>query len=314
MKQNSNVLVLLGGPDAERDVSIMSGREVAQALRAAQGFAVIERIIDKPNLQQLAELAAETACEVIFPVLHGQWGEGGPLQEFLEQLGVPYVGSSPDASFLAMDKLKTKSLLAAQGVRTPEAAELAENGPCLIEPPLVLKPVDDGSSVDLRICLTDEQIAQARRELHPRRPRLMAEQYVRGREITAGILHGHLLPFIEITPDASVEFYDYEAKYLREDTTYVVDPELPPGIADEAARVAMMGFDMLGCRDIARVDFMLDVRGLWFLELNTMPGFTTHSLVPMAAASLGMDLPQVCSTLVHAAMTRASAKPQAAAM
>ncbi len=132
----------------------------------------------------------------------------------------------------------------------------------------------------------------------------MAEGYVAGREVTVGIVAGMPLPLIEIHPPEALEFYDYEAKYLHDDTRYVINPDLPEQTAAECTRVAMLAFDQLGCRDIARVDFMVDERGAWFLELNTMPGFTTHSLVPMAAASRSLDMPELCTNLVDTALAR----------
>lgn len=304
------VLVLMGGPDAEREVSLCSGAQVACALRDSSRFHVRDHIIDKPTLDELKALAGD--CDVIFPVLHGHWGEGGPLQELLEALGVPYVGSRPDAAKLAMDKLIAKSLLAEVGVVTPPAQQLLPEDECELDPPLVLKPVDDGSSVDLRICHTREQVSKARHELHPKRGRLMAERYIKGREITAGILCGRSLPLIEIIPSEAVTFYDYEAKYTRDDTQYLVDPPLPPGVAEQCVQMALTAFDRLGCRDVARADFMLDAdHQPWFLEINTMPGFTTHSLVPMAARTTGLDMPALCVKLVEAALARASSDTSA---
>lgn len=294
------VLVLMGGPDAEREVSLCSGKEIAAALRATRRFDVTELVIHRPALHELRAMLRD--ADVVFPALHGHWGEGGPLQELLEQIGLPYVGSQPRPAALAMDKLKTKSMLAKHGVPTPESQELQPNSTCAIRPPLVIKPVDDGSSVDLRICRGASEVEQARRALHPKRGRLMAEQYIKGREITAGIVGARSLPLIEIVP--SVEFYDYEAKYTRDDTQYVIDPPLPAGVAEQCVQIAMTAFDRLGCRDLARVDLMVDERGPWFLEINTMPGFTTHSLVPMAARRVGMEMPQLCAKLVDAAVQR----------
>jgi D-alanine-D-alanine ligase len=321
MERKPTVLVLMGGPDAEREVSLNSGREVAAALRSDGRFTVVDRVIDKPTIFELKSLASSCGANVVFPVLHGRWGEGGPLQELLEQLGLPYVGSQPRAAALAMDKMQTKALLMVEGVPTPPAQELGgPNERCAIAPPLVLKPVDDGSSVDLRICRNDAEVEAARKHLHPRRGRLMAEAYIRGRELTVGIMLDQPLPIIEIIP--AVEYYDYEAKYTREDTRYAIDPELPPGVAEMCERIAMTAYRTLGCRDIARVDIMLDGSQPWFLEINTMPGFTTHSLVPMAArkrighSGEGWTMPELCGRLVQAALDRAnasaSAKPQAA--
>lgn len=292
------VLVLMGGPDAEREVSLMSGKETAQALRDCGRFEVIEHIIDDPSVDELGELGGD----VVFPILHGPWGEGGHLQERLELLGKPFVGSPSDAARLAMDKLATKTLLSADGIPTPAAQRLAADDVCTIAPPLVLKPIDDGSSIDLFICRTEREVHEARAALHPKRNIIMAETYIAGRELTVGIVQDKPLPLIEIVP--AVEFYDYDAKYFRNDTRYKLDPDVPTDVAKRCAEIAMYAFARLGCRDLARVDLMLDDAGLWFLEINTMPGFTTHSLVPMAAAHAGLDMPELCATLVQAALAR----------
>jgi len=220
------------------------------------------------------------------------------LQEVLEETGVAYVGSRPGAARWAMDKLVTKSLAAAAGVPTPAARPLMPGDACALAPPLVLKPVDDGSSVDMRICRTGEEVAVARDELHSKRGRLMAECYIAGRELTVGILGDAALPLIEIVPADAVEFYDYEAKYERDDTAYIVNPDVPAVIGQRCCEYAVSVFRRLGCRHLARVDFMLDDAGPWLLEINTMPGFTAHSLVPMAARAIGLDLPALCGRLV----------------
>jgi D-alanine-D-alanine ligase len=300
------VLVLMGGPDAEREVSLVSGRAVAQALRDSGRFDVIERVVDTPTSEQLAGFGGD----VVFPVLHGPWGEGGRLQERLEPLGLPYVGSRPPAATLAMHKLATKHIVSAADVRTPCAQRLEAGDACDLDPPLVLKPIDDGSSVDLYICRTARQVTAARDRLHAARGAVMAEPYVAGREITAGIVGDDVLPLIEIVPSDAVEFYDYDAKYLRNDTQYVIDPDLPGDFAQQCRRAAMTSFRRVGCRDLARVDFIVGEDGPWFLEINTMPGFTSHSLVPMAAAAVGVSLPALCAKLVDAALDRRVATPR----
>jgi D-alanine-D-alanine ligase len=310
MERKPTVLVLMGGPDAEREVSLASGREVAAALRSHGAFDVVDRVIDKPTIFELKALASQCAAEVIFPVLHGRWGEGGPLQQLLEQLGLPYVGSQPRAAALAMDKMQSKAAVTMHGVPTPPAQELATGERCAIAPPLVLKPVDDGSSVDLRICRSASEIEIARKDLHARRGRLMAESYVAGRELTVGIILDQPLPIIEIIP--AVEYYDYPAKYTRDDTRYQINPPLPPAVIDECVHMSMTAYRALGCRDLARVDIIFDGRQPWFLEINTMPGFTTHSLVPMAARSSaggggpGIEMPELCARLAGAALRRKS--------
>jgi D-alanine-D-alanine ligase len=303
VSERPTVLVLMGGPDAERPVSIDSGTAVANALRAGDRLAVASATIDVVDPPALLELAARHDADVVFPVLHGTWGEGGPLQDVLETTGLPYVGSGPRASAWAMDKLATKETMRAAGVPTPEAVALEPGDACRLAPPLVLKPIDEGSSVDLRICRTTDEIEAARRVLHPRRGCLLAERYIEGRELTVGLLDDDVLPLIEIVP--GVEFYDYAAKYERDDTRYVLSPALPAGVEEQCIAAATAAFRRLGCRDLARVDFMLDDAGAWFLEINTMPGFTDHSLVPMAARARGIEMPELCTRLAETALTRA---------
>lgn len=299
MSARPRIAVLMGGPDAEREVSLCSGRAVAQALRAADAFDVVDHVVDTPTVDELIALGVDA----VFPVLHGHWGEGGPLQERLEAAGMRYVGSRPRAARLAMDKLATKLLVAPRGVRTPRARQVMPDDPCDLAPPLVLKPVDDGSSVDLRICHDADAVRAARAELHPKRGRLLAEAYIRGREMTVGVLLGEPLPLIEIVPAAT--FYDYDAKYLRDDTQYRVAPGLPAAAVEEMTSATMIAFHQLGCRDLARADFILGDDGMpYFLEINTMPGFTDHSLLPQAAAHTGLSMPELCTRLVQAALAR----------
>jgi D-alanine-D-alanine ligase len=294
------VLVLKGGPDAEREVSLRSGGMVAAALRRA-GATVEEVTVDRPGLAELRGMPGD----VVFPVLHGPWGEGGVLQELLEQDGRPYVGCRPAAARLAMDKPASKRAVAEVGVPTP-ASQVVRAGDALTLPaPLVLKPCDDGSSVDLRVCATAEDAARARAEIHPRRPTLLAESFISGREVTIGMLEDRELPLIEVRPKCGL--YDYEAKYNRDDTEYRMDPQLDPGVAEAIRHAARLAWKRLGLRDVARMDFMVDARGPWFLEANTMPGFTDHSLVPKAAAHAGIAMERLVLQLAERALARGGA-------
>ena len=295
-------IVLKGGPDAEREVSIKSGAQVAAALTRAN-VDVQEITIDRLQIEDLRALAGD----VIFPVLHGPWGEGGPLQDILEQDGRPYVGCGPVAARLAMDKTETKKVVARAGVPTPDSCELQIDCPITIKLPCVIKPSNDGSSVDLKICRTPEELAAARQQLESQRPRLLAEEFITGREFTVGILNGKVLPLIEIQAQGGV--YDYQAKYLRNDTRYILDPDVPQQLKDAMNRHALKCWHELGLRDVARVDFMADERGPWFLEVNTMPGFTDHSLVPKAAKHAGISMEMLVLELARTAMNRAAKSP-----
>lgn len=303
-----SVVVLAGGPDDERPVSLQSAAGVAAGLRRA-GAAVHEAVIDRPTLAELHAMPGE----VVFPVLHGAFGEGGPLQDLLEALGRPYVGCGPRAARLAMDKLATKLLAAGLGIATKPACVLnAGDGECPLSPPVVVKPVHDGSSVGLHLCPDEAAWRAAHRaaaaDIAARPGRAyMIEPMVRGRELTVGLLAegGRLraLPLVEIAPASGV--YDYAAKYERDDTRYIVKPALPPVAAEECSRAAVRLANAIGVRDLCRVDFLLDAEGIpWLLEVNTMPGFTPHSLLPMAAAAEGMEMPALCAALVRAAAAR----------
>jgi D-alanine-D-alanine ligase len=291
------VVVLMGGPDAEHEVSLRSGAQVLLALQAS-GLEATSLVVDRPEVEALRGLDAD----VVFPVLHGPFGEGGPLQERLEAAGVAFVGCGSSASRLGMDKLACKRIVSAVGVPTPEAEPLVPGMPTRIEPPAVIKPIDDGSSVGVRLCDSPRDVAEARQELEPRFERLMIERRIRGREITVGLLDGHPLPIIEIVPAKG--FYDFEAKYLRDDTRYLVDPPIEPRFADACRLHAVAAWNAIGCRDLARVDFLLDHDGPWFLEINTMPGMTDHSLLPKAAAKAGCSMPVLCRSLVERAWSR----------
>jgi len=220
----------------------------------------------------------------------------------MEADGRPYVGSRPRASRIAMDKISSKLFARTAGIRTPPARILIAGEPCDLEMPVIVKPVDDGSSVGVRRCFDAAQFAAARAELEVKHPRLMAEKLIVGREITVGILERDLLPMIEVV--TSQEFYDFSAKYERADTQYILDPVLPPEVQAEIAYASRAIYERIGCRDIARVDFMVDEAGAWFLEINSMPGMTDHSLVPKAAAHAGIAFPKMCARLVEKSLAR----------
>ncbi len=294
-----NVLVLKGGPDAEREVSLNSGSRVADALRRA-GVTVTEVAIDRATGAQLRDLAGD----VIFPVLHGPWGEGGPLQELLMQDGRPFVGCLADAARLCMDKPASKRICEAAGIPTPPSQVIGPTDTLRLKPPLVLKPCDEGSSVHLRVCRNEREVHQGRQELQSHRPTMMAESFIQGRELTLGMLNDRQLPLIEVRAKSGL--YDYEAKYTRDDTEYLLDPDLPPGVAESIRAYSQKAWQVLGIRDVARMDFMVDDRGAWFLEANTMPGFTDHSLVPKAALHAGITMESLVKGLAEAAFSRRS--------
>lgn len=301
-----NVLVLAGGPSSEREVSLLSGRAVAEAL-ASRGHAVQQADIGP---QELSALEGEPP-DVVFIALHGAFGEDGRVQTILEARGLAYVGSGPEASRLAMDKSASKRLYRSAGVLTPSWRVLERwydpfrNDTLIAElaPPCVVKPVDNGSSVDVRICRDRDAQREACEQLLAKHGRCMIEQFAAGRELTVGVVGDDVLPVVEIKPAEG--FYDYQAKYVAEDTQYLVNPDLDERTVASLQAAALRAHRALGCRDLSRTDFILDEAGqAWALETNTIPGFTSHSLLPKAAAAAGMSFADLCERLIELAIDR----------
>jgi len=298
------VLVMGGGPDAEREVSLLSSRGVADALVAGGTYDVNYVVVDRPGAGELAAMRGD----VVFPVLHGPFGEGGGMQDLLAKGGRPFVGCGPIAARTAMDKVASKLAAASLGVRTAAAHVLNEaDAACPLPLPVVVKPVHEGSSVGVHICRDEAQWGSARaavseeRRAGLRRAYMVEAAVLGGSEITVGVVDGTALPIIRIVP--SVEFYDYEAKYNRDDTRYEVNPALPAGVVGEVQAAAESLARAIGVRHLCRVDFLLDGDARpWFLEVNTMPGFTSHSLLPMAAKAVGLEFPALAERLVGLAI------------
>jgi D-alanine-D-alanine ligase len=288
------VLVLGGGPDRERAVSLRSASQVAGALRGA-GHTVIERDVGPDDLSAL-----DAGCDVVFPVLHGRWGEGGALQAELTRRRLAFVGAGAAAAATSMDKPKAKAVAEAAGLTTAPAQLLREGDPLTLDPPLVLKPIDEGSSFGVLICQDGAEVEAARATLAANHPVVMAERYVLGRELTVGVVLGEAMPVIEVVPRGG--FYDFEAKYDRDDTQYRFDTGIDEAALSRLQREALTVHRELGVRHLSRVDFIFDTEGrAWFLEINTMPGFTDHSLLPMAAARAGWSMPELCDRLARVA-------------
>jgi len=295
------VLVLGGGPDRERPVSLKSAASVAAALRTA-GHEVIEADIHPDD-----DSALDTPCDVVFPVLHGRFGEGGPLQRMLDAHRLPYVGAGARASATAIDKCASKRVAEKENIPTAPYQLLGPSTPITLEAPMVIKALTEGSSFGMAICKTQREAIAARAEMLEHFSFQLAERFVPGREITVGIVGDAPLPAIEIIP--AVEFYDYEAKYQRDDTRYEFEIDLPEQTLTTITDDAVKLYKAIGCRHLGRVDFIVDEAGdHWFLEINTMPGFTDHSLLPMAAARAQMDMAALSDRLVRLALNDASGR------
>lgn len=299
------VAVLMGGRSAEREVSLMSGREVARALRASH-FAADEVDLDPSRIDDLAD----RAFDVAFIALHGTFGEDGGLQERLDAMGIAYTGSGAESSRLAMDKVASKEAFQRAGIATPEwrvvsdgDGQAARDAYGALGPAVVVKPVDEGSSIAVTLAHTEDRYRKGLAEVFAIRRTALVERLIAGPELTVGVLRREGLPIIRIVPHQ--EFYNYDAKYFDDATEYIVDPELPAG-ADRTVRdLAVQAHEVLGCRDFSRVDFLLGEDGaVYVLEINTIPGFTTHSLLPKSAAGAGIDFPSLCRYIVELALAR----------
>jgi D-alanine-D-alanine ligase len=296
------VAVLLGGFSAEREVSLSSGAGCAKALRE-EGFEVIE--ID-PRASDLAAQLNAAKPDVVFNALHGRWGEDGCVQGLLELLRIPYTHSGVLASALAMHKQRTKDIYAAAGlpvVKSIVVDRRAAAAQHLMEPPYVVKPVNEGSSVGVFIIRKgDNRPPEALgREEWNLSSEMMVEEYVPGRELTVAVMGGKALGVTEIT--TGLEFYDYEAKYSEGGSIHVLPAKVPEAIAKDAMRLAEAAHAALGCRGVSRTDLRFDDTGskprLVLLETNTQPGMTPTSLVPEQAAYTGMSYGKLCRWIVE---------------
>jgi D-alanine-D-alanine ligase len=296
------VTVLMGGPSSEREVSLASGEAVAKALESL-GHKVWRSDIDPDNLAAL-----DRPADLVFIALHGAFGEDGKLQRILDARGIRYVGSGPTASEQAMDKLATKRLLAAEGIDSPAYTYVERKGvrtQCgCYRVPAVVKPVDSGSSVDTVIAHHSLELLNAVHRLMRKYGRCLVEEFISGPELTVGVLGDDALGPIEIR--ARHGFYDYQAKYLDDNTEYHFKIDLPGALLEQVRADSLRVHRLLGCRDFSRVDWMIDRhRGrAYCLEANTIPGFTSHSLLPKMAAEAGLDFPAFCQRIVDLAMQR----------
>ena len=302
-----DVTVLMGGPSDEREVSLLSGSAIAAGLERA-GHRVTCADISPEDTSALDR----PGIDVVFIALHGEFGESGEVQDLCEQRSLRYTGSGPRASRLAMDKASAKQFFRRNDLPTPDWMiveayhDPAEVAGWLGElpPPVVVKPVDGGSSVHVVIARNAEQRDSAMGQVLDCYGRVLLERFVPGREMTVGILGEKVLPVLEIVPAES--FYDYHAKYADDaGTRYEFDMDLPAETLAQLQANARTAHQCLGCRDMSRVDFILDGDGQGhILEINTIPGFTSHSLLPMAARRDGIGFDELVDRIAQMAMDR----------
>ncbi|CUJ20200.1 D-alanine--D-alanine ligase [Cognatishimia activa] len=290
------VAVLMGGPSAEREVSMSSGQECAAALRES-GFDVVEVIAERDLASELQKIKPD----VVFNALHGRWGEDGCVQGMLEWLGIPYTHSGVMASALAMDKERSKAAYKSAGLPIADSV-LASRSDVearhMMAPPYVVKPYNEGSSVGIYIV---DEAANGPPKLSDDMPdEVMVEKYVAGRELTASVLGDKALTVTDIITDG---WYDYDAKYKTGGSRHEVPAQIPQEIFDACMDYALRAHNVLGCRGLSRTDFRWDeskgLDGLVLLETNTQPGMTPTSLSPEQAGEVAMSFPDLCRWLVE---------------
>ena len=302
--------VLYGGDSAEREVSLMSGQGVYDALRSK---GVDAQLFDTGHYT-LVDLI-NSGFDRVFIALHGRHGEDGTLQGALELLRIPYTGSGPLASALAMDKIMTKKVWIEQGLPTPGYAVLNADSDLKQEAgrlglPLIVKPPHEGSTVGVTRVDTLDGLEAAFQLANRYDADVLAEQFIAGRELTVAVLgkgkDARALPVIEIIAPGGN--YDYEHKYVSNDTQYICPAELSEALTNEILRLAEQAYVALGCEGWGRADFMLDGAGKpWLIELNTSPGMTSHSLVPMGAKAAGMSYADLCVEILSTASCKVQA-------
>lgn len=299
-KKFGKVAVLMGGRSAEREISLLSGNAVLAALKRQH----VDAHAFDPALRPLEDLQREGFARAHI-ALHGRYGEDGTVQGALELMGIPYTGSGVMASAIAMDKWRTKLIWQAAGIPTPRYALLESNSNFdaiakELGLPLIVKPACEGSTIGLTKVTAAQDLAAAFHAAVKHDRLVLCEEFIAGQELTASILDDTALPLIRIQPAA--ELYDYQAKYFSDDTQYFCPSGLPAQQERMIQELALKAYRIVGCQGWGRVDVMLTPNGQpSFLEVNTSPGMTGHSLVPMAAKRAGIDFDQLCLRILETA-------------
>ena len=303
-KDFGKTAVMLGGDSSEREISLLSGNAVLAALKQRG----VDAYAFDPKDRRIQALRSE-GFDRVWISLHGPGGEDGTMQGALEWIGMPYTGSGVLASALTMDKLKTKRVVVGAGYAAPEYAVLSSEADLpralkLIGLPMMVKPASQGSSVGMTKVKSAAELPAAYAAARAVDPIVFAEAFVSGDEYTVSILQGEVLPSIRIVP--ATEFYDYEAKYFRDDTQYFCPSGLTPKDEAELAAAALAAFKVTDCHGWGRVDFMRDraANKFFFIEINTTPGMTSHSLVPMAARQAGVDFEELVWRVLESSFVR----------
>jgi D-alanine-D-alanine ligase len=298
MDDFGKVAVLMGGDSNERAVSLLSGDAVFHALNR---LGINAEAFD-PSFRDIEDIKS---YDRVFIALHGRGGEDGSMQAFLKSKNVAYTGSDSLSSAIAMDKLKTKLLWRTLNISTPDFLQVTEKTSYAdiinsIGSPFFIKPSNEGSSIGIDKIKNEQQYKEAFLKTSKIDSNVIVEKFVDGEEFTVGIVNGKFLPVIKIKP--TNEFYDYEAKYLKDDTQYICPSGIEKNKETLIAQEALEAFNSIGCSSWGRVDFMMDKKNdHFFIEVNTSPGMTSHSLVPMAAKEIGIDFDQLVLEILKTA-------------
>lgn len=309
--KSKKVIVLMGGPSAEREVSLRTGNAILSAL-LEKGY-LAEGLELEPA--RVFEQLKERGCDVVFNAVHGKYGEDGCLQAALEMLGIPYTGSGVLAAAAAMDKVISKRVFISENIATPRAKfyvkedqgrDLTREIMAAFSLPVVVKAATQGSSIGVYIVESESELQAAIAEAFRYSDDILVEEFIRGRELTVAVWNNgkdEALPVIEIVPHSGK--YDYQSKYTKGASDYIVPAELSAAETQAAQELALRAFKVLGCKGIARADIMLgEDNSLCVLEVNTVPGMTATSLVPKAALAVGISFPDLCEKLLLMADVR----------
>jgi D-alanine-D-alanine ligase len=295
MSTFKKICVLMGGTSNEREVSLVSGKNVTEALASLGKYEVIPVVLNENSLASLPE------CDACFLALHGGWGENGGIQSMLDAKKIPYTGPGAKSSRIAIDKIRSKMVLEMNGLPTAKWTLASPDTPESPLPlPVVVKPPSDGSSVGISKVSKPEDwptALKAALDAQPGRDEVMVEDFIDGREMTVGVLDGAPFPVVEIC--AKGGWYGYAEKYESDETQY---PFPADSFLAQVQQIAVDSYRALDCRGIVRIDFRIDKKNNPFvLELNTLPGMTEHSLVPKAAAKMGISFPELCDKILSSA-------------
>lgn len=306
--KNQVVAVVMGGPSAEREVSLNTGAAIANALREYGYTNVVEIDLDPRNF---GKQLAESKAEVVFNAVHGLYGEDGRLQTLLEIREMPYTGSGMIASVSCMDKVITKRILRDAGISTPACLIVNKKESGIKEKimqrfslPVVIKPASQGSSIGVEIVKEENQLDEALANAFKYSRDILVEEFIGGKELTVSMMQkdGEVvaLPVIHIAPHSGM--YDYHSKYTKGATEYICPADLDEETTKKVQEISKQAYEVLGCSGVARADVMLDEEGNGYvLEINTVPGMTATSLVPKAAAAAGISFPELCNIILQSA-------------